>query len=120
FFSWLGVTMYLSDEAVAATLELIAASPRDSALAFDYAVPRTSLEFMSRLAFDALSRRVAAAGEPLRTYLDPAGVRKRPSRLGVQSILDLGGVELNARYFSGRTDGLHVSGDLGRMMSAQL
>ena len=71
FFSWLGVTMYLSGEAIGPTFEFIASTPPGGGLVFDYMVPRSSLGFMSRLAFDALSRRVAAAGEPFRTFFDP-------------------------------------------------
>jgi methyltransferase (TIGR00027 family) len=119
FFSWLGVTMYLSDEAIASTLALVASTPDGGGLAFDYAVPRSSLGFMERLAFDAVARRVEAAGEPFRTFFDPAELRARLAQLGFTAIEDLGGDELNARYFSSRVDGLRVGGRLAHVMAAE-
>jgi hypothetical protein len=75
---------------------------------------------MNRLAFDALSQRVAAAGEPFLSHFDPAALRTNLTSLGFKAIVDLGADELNGRYFAGRTDGLHVRGDIGRLLSAEL
>ena len=119
FFSWLGVTMYLSDDAFALTLAYVASMPEGGGLVFDYAVPRKSLSWMSRLALDAISRRVARAGEPFRTFFDPTALRDRLLKAGFRSVDDLGKDELNARYFEGRPDGLRVSGNLGRIISAE-
>jgi methyltransferase (TIGR00027 family) len=120
FFSWLGVTMYLPAEAVSGTLALVAATPPGGGVVFDYAVPRSSLGITSRLALDALSRRVTAAGEPFLTHLDPGSLRAQLAALGFSSVVDLGADEINARYFSGRADDLRVGGDIGRLMSAGL
>jgi methyltransferase (TIGR00027 family) len=120
FFSWLGVTMYLTEDAIAPTFEFIASTPRGGGLVFDYAVPRSSLSLVSRLALDVMSRRVAAAGEPFRTFFDPPELGARLARIGFRTIEDLGPDELNARYFHGRADRLRVSGHLGRVMSAQV
>lgn len=120
FFSWLGVTMYLTEDAIAPTLEFVASTPRGGGLAFDYAVPRSSLSLVSRLALDVMSRRVAAAGEPFRTSFDPQELCARLARIGLRAIEDLGADELNARYFQGRTDRLRVSGHLGRLISAEV
>jgi hypothetical protein len=38
--------------------------------------------------------------------------------MGFRSIENLGAAEINARYFSARTDGLRVPGILGRLISA--
>ena len=119
FFSWLGVTMYLSEDAIASTLEFIASTPRGGGLVLDYAVPRSSLGWKGRIAHDAIARRVASAGEPFRTFFGPEELRDRLAGAGFGAIRDLGPEELNARYFSGRADGLQVSGDLGRLMSAE-
>jgi methyltransferase (TIGR00027 family) len=119
FFAWLGVTMYLTDDAFASTLAFIASMPTSSGFACDYAVPRGSLGLRSRFAHDALARRVAAAGEPFRLYFDPDDLHARLADAGFGSILDLGRDEINARYFSGRTDGLRVAGDLARLLSTE-
>src|SRR6185369_6122727 len=119
FFSWLGVTMYLTPEAIEGTLAFVASIAPGGGLAFDYAVPPSTLGLMQRLAHHALARRVAKAGEPFRTFFAPADLRSRLAGLGFGPIEDLGAPELNARYFSGRADGLCVQGRLGRVLSAE-
>jgi methyltransferase (TIGR00027 family) len=120
FFSWLGVVMYLTDDAVAATFGFVASTPRAGGIAFDYAVPRERLNWVGRLALDAMSRRVAASGEPFRTFFDPVELSQRLRRIGFSSTEDLGAEEINARYFKDRADGLRVGGSLGRLMSAEI
>jgi methyltransferase (TIGR00027 family) len=120
FFTWLGVTMYLTDAAIASTLDLIASTAAGGGVAFDYAVPRASLGFIERIALDSLSRRVAAAGEPFLTAFDPPQVRALLSERGFTNIADYGRDELNARYFDGRADGLRVRGGLGRVVNAEV
>ena len=119
FFSWLGVTMYLTEAAIDATLAFIASLPPGGGVAFDYAVPRASLGLVARFALDRLSRRVAAAGEPFVTFFDPGGLRARLIRHGFHAIQDLGADEINARYFGGRADGLRTGCQLGRFASAE-
>src|SRR5271170_5092175 len=116
FFSWLGVTMYLTEEAVMSTFSFIASTPPGGGVVFDYGVPRASLNWMGRLALDALSRRVAAAGEPFRTFFDPRELADRMQRIGFRSVEDMGSDEINARYFKNRADGLRVGGKIGRLM----
>ena len=120
FFSWLGVTMYLTEDAINATLRFAASTPRGGGISFDYGVARSRLGWTGRLALRALSRRVAAAGEPFQTLFDPDEIRGRLTSFGFHSITDLGAVELNARYFRDRIDGLRVSGGVGRLLAAEL
>jgi len=63
-----------------------------------------------RVALGVLAARVAAAGEPFRTRLQPAYLGERLSSLGFTTIVDLDARELNRRYFAGRADGLRVGG----------
>jgi methyltransferase (TIGR00027 family) len=118
FFSWLGVTPYLPREAVFATLQAIASISAGNAVVFDYAVPRSSLGFLQRVALDALSRRVAAAGEPFQGFFEPKEMVGELSRMGFAVIEDLDGATINRRYFDRRPDGLRV-GSVGRMISAK-
>jgi methyltransferase (TIGR00027 family) len=120
FFSWLGVTMYLTREAVMSTLRFIATTPPDGGVAFDYAIPRSSLNWMGRLALDALSRRVAAAGETFQTFFDPKALGEEMRRMGFRSVEDLDAERINARYFANRADNLRAGGSLGRLMSAEI
>jgi methyltransferase (TIGR00027 family) len=117
FFSWLGVTMYLTRAAVLGTLGYIAALPQRSGVVFDYAVPPATLNPMRRVLVRAVMSRVAAAGEPWKSFFDPRELAAELRALGFRQLEDLGPDELNARFFRERADGLRVGG-LGRLMSA--
>jgi methyltransferase (TIGR00027 family) len=120
FFSWLGVTMYLTKYAAISTLDLIASTRPGGGVVFDYAVPRTSLDPAAQVALDALSVRVAAAGEPFQTFFDPTELAESLRKMGVSSIEDMDANAINARYFQDRSDELNVSSGLGHLMSAQV
>lgn len=117
-FTWLGVTPYLERRAIDATLRFVAARPAGSVVVFDYGIAPELLSIGERLAFDALARRVAVAGEPLRTTFDPAELAAFLRGLGFRAVDDPTPAELNARYFAGRRDGLRV-GTLGRILTAR-
>ncbi len=119
FFSWLGVTPYLSRLAFDATLEFIARMPAGSGVVFDYAVERSLLSPLQQLALDALAARVARAGEPFQLFFSPATLANDLARLGFGNIEDLDCDRINARYFAGRSDGLAVSGG-GHLLNAQV
>lgn len=118
FFSWLGVTPYLTREACMTTLSFIAKMPAGSGVVFDFAVDPSLLNPGQRQALDALSKRVAAAGEPFQLFFDPGKLRDELKSLGFHSTEFMQGKELNARYFKDRTDGLLVRGGLGHLMGA--
>jgi methyltransferase (TIGR00027 family) len=118
FFSWLGVTPYLTREAYLTTLSFITKMPVGSGVVFDFAVDRKLLNFGQRIALAALSRRVAAAGEPFQLFFDPAKLQDELKSLGFHRTELLQRNEINARYFKDRKDGLMVRGGLGHLMGA--
>lgn len=119
FFSWLGVTPYLTAPAAIATLAFIGSLPSGSGVVFDYAVERSSLNSEEQMAMDALASRVARAGEPFRLFLDSRALRRLLSTTGFGEIEDLGRAELNARYFANRADGLEVGAGLAHVVVAR-
>lgn len=119
FFSWLGVTPYLSRPAFDATIRFIAGMPAGSGVAFDFAVKRSLLSPLQQLALDALSGRVARAGEPFQLFFDPTALTQDLTGLGLTNIEDLNCDQINARYFAGRADGLAVSGG-GHLLSCEV
>jgi methyltransferase (TIGR00027 family) len=119
FFSWLGVTPYLTIEAVLATLRFIASAPEGSGVVFDYAISPSSLSTIERRVFDSLANRVAAAGEPWQAFFEPATLKQDLQAMGFSAVEDLGPAEINARYFEDRTDGLRV-GSLAHVMCARI
>jgi methyltransferase (TIGR00027 family) len=118
FFSWLGVTPYLTREACTTTLSFIGKMPADSAVVFDFAVDRALLNPGQRQALDALSQRVARYGEPFQLFFDPGKLQDELKSLGFHRTEFLQGKEINARYFSDRKDGLLVRGGIGHLMGA--
>lgn len=115
FFSWLGVTPYLTREACIATLAFIAQRTAGSGVAFDFAVHRDLLSLRERLALYALSARVAATGEPFQLFFRPEELAADLRVLGFHTAEMLAADEINARYFHNRSDGLKVGGSLGRL-----
>lgn len=117
-FSWLGVVPYLTLDAFRATVRTIAQQPPGSVLVFDYSQPRRVLPPHEQLAHDSLASRVALAGEPFQLFFTPTEVAAELSAF--HTLEDLGATELNARYFTARTDSLHLLGSAGRLLSAHL
>jgi methyltransferase (TIGR00027 family) len=118
FVSWLGVVPYLTKEAAAHTFGYLGRFPDGSGVVFDYSVPRSSLRLMERLALDALSRRVARAGEPFRLFFTPEELNEFLQGLGFKRIEQLASGDINARYFANRQDGFRVAGNAGRIVGA--
>ncbi|MCF8034252.1 MAG: SAM-dependent methyltransferase [Desulfarculaceae bacterium] len=118
-FAWLGVTPYLSGQAVQDTLGFIAACPAGSGVVLDYAVSPELLDQRGRTVFDILSGWSADAGEPWLSTFDPLALGRQLRALGFGRVDDLSPEEINARYFAGRSDGLAV-GSLYRLLSARV
>jgi methyltransferase (TIGR00027 family) len=118
FFAWLGVVPYLTPEAFRSTINFIAAKPPGSGVVLDYSQPRSALPFLERLAHDSLASRVQLAGEPFQLFFTPTEIAAELTPFCNRE--DLGSSEINARYFTGRTDNLKVLGSAGRLLSAWL
>jgi methyltransferase (TIGR00027 family) len=115
-FSWLGVSMYLSREAVMSTLAYVAARPPGSGITFDYMIPPSSLPLLRRIGFHLLAHRLKRAGEPWRTWFEPAAFAAELRGLGFTSLEDLDYEALRARYFSA---GARIGGrSVGHLMTA--
>jgi methyltransferase (TIGR00027 family) len=119
FFSWLGVTMYLEPQTVLDTLRLIHTMHAENGIVFDYAVQRHLLNTMGKLIFDAITSRVAKAGEPFRGLFVPSELNAAISQIGYRHIEDLDSPAINGRYFANRTDNLKVAGAMGRLCCAR-
>jgi len=119
FFSWLGVTMYLDNQTVLDTLRFIHTMHAANGVVFDYTVPRHLLNTMGKLVFDAITRRVAAAGEPFRSFFVPAELDAALQQIGYRHVEDMDSPAINARYFADRTDNLKVAGAMGRLCHAR-
>jgi len=120
FFSWLGVTMYLTRETMMTTMEYISSStPSGRGIVFDYVIPPSSQKFLRRLVFRLLSNKVRSFGEPWQTFYDPNSLIMDLQAIGFTKAEDIGPEEINARFFNDRADKLMV-GNFGHLMKAQL
>jgi methyltransferase (TIGR00027 family) len=118
FFSWLGVTMYLTPETVLSTMKYVASLPAGSGIVFDYVVPPATLTPLRRYLYRALMRRVASVGEPWKGFFEPAALLAELQALGFAETEDLGSEAINARFFHGRSDQLEVAGP-ARLVNAR-
>jgi methyltransferase (TIGR00027 family) len=119
FFGWLGVVPYLTREAFRATLGDIARMPAGSGVGFDYGLSAKVLGPLHRLALQALSDRVAAAGEPFKLLFTPEELERELSQAGFARIEQRDSKQLNALYFAARADGLQLpEPGLGMMATA--
>jgi methyltransferase (TIGR00027 family) len=119
FFIWLGVTMYLQEQAVLDTLRFIASCAKGSGVVFDYVVPASSLPLMLRSSIEMMAKYLADRGEPWKCYFEPAELEAKLSALGFGLIHNFTPAELNQRYLTDRQDGLQLGG-LTRLMHAQV
>jgi methyltransferase (TIGR00027 family) len=116
YFAWLGVVPYLTLPAFRATVAFIAAQPPGSGITLDYGQPRSALPFREQLAHDSLADRVKLAGEPFQLFFTPQEIVAEFSAF--HSMEDIGGAEINDRYFASRKDELKIRGSAGRFFSA--
>jgi methyltransferase (TIGR00027 family) len=107
-FAWLGVIPYLDIGAVEGTFRDIASLPKGTVVVFDYGLPRENLSVIGRVVFDRMAARVAAIGEPWKTFFTPGSLERMIRSLRYAALEDLDASEINARYFAGRADGLRV------------
>lgn len=110
FFAWLGVTPYLTKDAIMNTLAIVASLAHGTEIVFDYADASGGGTAEQRRRFKAMADRVAASGEPFKSFFEPAALISALEAVGFSRIEDWDTKALNARYFKDRTDGLRLEG----------
>jgi methyltransferase (TIGR00027 family) len=109
FISWLGVTQYLTEEAVFETLRYVVSLAPGSEIVFQYVVPEALLDDGNRRLLAMFKAASAARGEPWLSLFEPTTLAARVKELGFTQVWDFGPKEANTRYFAGRADGLCAS-----------
>lgn len=111
FFSWLGVTVYLTKEEISATLRSIAkVAPVGSMVVFDYLsyemfLPENlSTQIQKKLDFNQKS------GEPLKMGINPSTLKKDLANLGFSLHENLGPSDIKQRYFHEHPDDYFTKG----------
>lgn len=103
-----GVSMYLTGEANAATLREIARLAPGTTLVMSFLLPMELLADEDRRGLEISQRGAAASGTPFRSFFAPEEIIALAREAGFADVRHVSPADQNARYFTGRTDGLHV------------
>ena len=104
-----GVSMYLTKEANAATLQQFAGLASGSTLAMTFLLPPEHLDDAYRPGYEAAERGARAAGTPFISFYTPQDMLELARNAGFKDARHVSAPLLNQRYFAGRTDGLQMS-----------
>jgi methyltransferase (TIGR00027 family) len=104
-----GVAMYLSRDAIAATLHQVAALAPGSTLAMTFLLPTGMLEPEDRRGLEWAKQGAAASGTPFATFLAPPELLALAREAGFAGVEHVSSAALARRYFDGRSDGLRPS-----------
>jgi methyltransferase (TIGR00027 family) len=109
FFSWLGVTYYLTRELVLAMLGSLARiAPAGSIIVFDYMDADAFVPERASIAVQRMHAIVKQVGEPMQTGFDPKTLAGELAGAGWHLKENLAPADIETRYFQGRTDGFHA------------
>jgi len=102
FFAWLGVTMYINESAIDATLKSVATFPFGSEIVLTYAPPRTDYQ-------SPYEERAAELGEPWISFFTSEQIGKKLIDAGFSHVEFLSSVDAYELYFRRRPQDLEVS-----------
>ena len=104
--AWLGVSYYLTEDAIRATLERVASWPAGSAVVFDYLLAERrwdEIDGYDANGIRAVVEGVAAAGEPFLSLFDDDDLVELCRSCGFDEIELLGHEDMLARFMPGRS-----------------
>jgi methyltransferase (TIGR00027 family) len=99
FFSWLGVTWYLSEEAIDRTLRDIASAANGSELILDYLLPDHLIAPEEQQIMQMTSVMAANRGEPGSSCIEPGRMEQRLHAAGFAHVVTFDDERINASYF---------------------
>ena len=114
FVAWLGVSYYLQEEAFYGTLGWAASLFAGSEIVFDFMPAPSQQSPQGRAMTEQVAARVASAGEPLRSYFEPAHLNERALNLGFCEAEVVTADQVNATYFEPLGSDLRMRGYLMR------
>jgi methyltransferase (TIGR00027 family) len=102
-----GVSMYLSKDAIAATLRKLSTLAPGSTLVMTFILPIELEDSKERAGREASERGARASGTPFISFFTPQEMLKLALECGFKKAEHVSSAHVKSRYFSGRTDGLH-------------
>lgn len=104
-----GVAPYLTNEATAETLRIVAGLAPGSTFALSFLLPIGLVDAADRPGLLAAEQGAHAAGTPFIGFSTPAEMLELARRAGFAGVRHVPGTQLADRYFAGRADGLRPS-----------
>ncbi|WP_030675197.1 class I SAM-dependent methyltransferase [Streptomyces rimosus] len=104
-----GVSMYLTEDAIAATLRRVAALAPGSTLVMSFLLPADLLEVSDRAGLRTSQEGARASGTPFVSFYSPQDMLALARTCGLQDVRHVSGAVLADRYFADRADGLRPS-----------
>lgn len=109
FFSWLGVTYYLTREEVFSTLaDIVNIAPSGSSIIFDYMDNDALIPEKTSRRVQLMQVATSRSGEPMKAGFDPLMFSGDLVKIGLRLVENLNPSDIEERYFSGRADGYHA------------
>jgi methyltransferase (TIGR00027 family) len=113
-----GVSMYLTRDAIAATLRQVAALAPGSTLAMSFLLPLELADPEVRPGLQRAAEGARASGTPFISFFTPAEVLALAREAGFRDAQHVSAADLAERYFAGRTDGLRPPNNAEELLVA--
>jgi methyltransferase (TIGR00027 family) len=101
-----GVSMYLTKEAIEATLRAAATLATGSVFAMTFLLPLALADADARPGLELAAKGARASGTPFISFFTPPEMMSLAREAGFKDVQHVSAATLAQRYFSGRTDGL--------------
>jgi methyltransferase (TIGR00027 family) len=113
-----GVSMYLTRDAIMATLRKAARLAPGSTFAMSFLLPLERADPAVRPGLEAAEKGARASGTPFISFFLPEKIMTLAREAGFQHVRHVSGVELAERYFAGRPDGLRPPANAEELLVA--
>ncbi len=109
FFSWLGVSFYLTHEVVFETLQsIVSIAASGSTIVFDYMDTDAFIPEKTARRVQLMQSMARQLGEPMKAGFEPRSLSNDLERIGLRLEENLDPVAIEALYFQGRSDRYHA------------
>ena len=113
-----GVSMYLTRDAIAATLRQVAALAPGSTLAMSFMLPIELADPELRPGIERAAAGARAAGTPFISFFTPEEMLSLAREAGFRDVQHVSAATLAERYFAGRADGLRPPNNAEELLLA--
>jgi len=113
-----GVSMYLTRDAIAATLRQVAALAQGSTFIMSFLLPTELADPEVRPGLEAAAKGARASGTPFISFFTPPEMLALARDAGFRDARHVSAAALAQRYFAGRTDGLRPANNTEELLVA--